>query len=235
MATVISGVSSAAAKEEKEIEIDNVCTVCMECIPEKNQCVRPCGHMMCAPCDAAWQSRGRIEEFKMQRKDKKSKEKIMVYMTVTNCPSCRRKDVPQDYHGRSKLSMFHEIQMLTRTLHLSGVRVPMVYQAPRFSELEEVPVVTPPPLLRRIINVFTPYIPPVPPAPVAPVPVAPVPVAAPVISLSIPPPSQATGTCCRRMQQVGVCYTTRTKLRCAACQRFLCRSCRGSGCVCQST
>jgi len=227
MATVTSGVSAAcaAAKEKEEKEKDNVCTVCMECIPEKNQCVRPCGHMMCAPCDAAWQSRGRIEEFKMQRKDKKSKEKIMVYMTVTNCPSCRRKDVPQDYHSRSKLSMFHEIQMLTRTLHLSGVRVPMVYQAPRFSELEEVPVVTPPPVLRRLIDVFTPYVPPVPVAP----PVAPV---APVIS--IPPPSQAAGTCCRRMQQIGVCHTTRTKLRCAACQRFLCRSCRGSGCVCQS-
>jgi hypothetical protein len=223
MATVVSRAAC-------EVEKDNMCTVCMDCILEKNQCERPCGHMMCAPCDAAWRSRGKIEEIKMQRKDKKGKEKISIYMTVSNCPSCRRKDSPHDYHSRSKVSLFHEIQMLTRTLHMSGIRVPIAYQASQLTELEE--AVTPVPLLRRIIDVFTPYIPPhVPPVPVAPVP-APVP--APIISMSIPPPSQATGICCRRMQQIGECNTTRTKLRCGACQRFLCRSCRGDGCVCQS-
>lgn len=227
MATLVSG---AACVATAAAEKDNTCTVCMDCIPEKNQCVRPCGHMMCAPCDASWQSRGRIQEFKMQRKDKKSKENIMVYMTVSNCPSCRRKDVPHDYHGRSKVSMFHEIQMLTRTLYLSGVVLPMAYQPPPFTEMEEVPVVVtppPPPLMQRIMNVISPYIPPAPVPVLAQVPVLRVPAAMP------PVPSQTSGTCCRKVHRLG-CHTSRTKLRCGACNRFLCRSCRGTGCVCQS-
>ena len=201
----------------------------MECVSEKNQCVRPCGHMMCAPCDASWQSRGRIQEFKMQRKDKKSKEKISIYMTVSNCPSCRRKDVPHDYHGRSKVSMFHEIQFLTRTLYLSGV-VPMAYQPPQFTELEEVPVVTPVPLMQRIMDILTPPAPPVLRRADAFTPYIP-PAQTPVALPPIPPSSQSTGICCHRMQRIGACHTTRTKLRCGACQRFLCRSCRAS-CVC---
>jgi len=209
MATLVTG--AAEAKE------DSTCTVCMDCVSEKNQCLRPCGHMICAPCDAAWQSRGRIQEFKMQRKDKKSNEKISIYMTVSSCPSCRRKDVPHDYHGRSKVSMIHEIQFLTRTLYLSGISAPFTYQPPAFSELEEVPVITTPPvpIMQRIMHVITPYIPPVAVAGLPPV----------------PPSSQTTGICCRRVQ-IGACYTTRTKLKCGRCNRFLCRSCRGSGCVC---
>jgi hypothetical protein len=224
MATVISGAASVMDVEEKEKEKENnTCTVCMESILEKNKCVRPCGHMMCAPCASAWQSRGRIQEFKMQHK--KNKENIMVYMTVSNCPMCRRKDEPHDYRSRSKTSMIHEIQFLTRTLYLSGIRVPMSYDS-QFTEVDETAVVTTPPapLLRRL-DVFSPY---VPPAPVAPI-------AAPVTALHVPNPvtgfpSQSTGICCRR--RMGQCYTTRTKLRCTLCHRFLCRSCRGSGCIC---
>jgi hypothetical protein len=52
--------------------------------------------------------------------------------------------------------------------------------------------------------------------------------------LPVAPSSQSTGICCHRAQRLGACYTTRTKLRCSLCNRFLCRSCRGSGCVCQS-
>jgi hypothetical protein len=231
MATVNS-VGTAACVEEKEKE-EETCTVCMECVPAKNKSVRPCGHMMCAPCDAAWRSRGKIKEFKMQRKDNKTKGTIMVYMTVSNCPSCRRIDEPHDYRGRSKTSMFHEIQFLTRTLYLSGIRIPMTY-ASQFNEMDEAAVTvtpppppvrrpdifTPPPVMRRLIDVFSPYVP--------------LPVVAPVAPpLPAPPASLPTsGTCCRRRQ--GLCHTTRTKLRCGACNRFLCRSCRGSGCVCQS-
>ena len=226
MATVISGLSAVA-----ETEKDNTCTVCMECVPEKKQCVRPCGHMMCAPCDASWQSRGRIQEFKMQRKDKKSAENIMVYMTVSNCPSCRRKDVPNDYHGRSKVSMFHEIQMLTRTLYLSGVVVPMAYEPPQYAELEQVPVTPPVPLMQRIMNIITPPAPPVLRRADAFAPYIPLLVPAPPVLSQVPPSSQATGICSRRMQRLGACHTTRTKLRCTDCQRFLCRSCR-HWCVC---
>ena len=252
MATLVCGLETAclpneSVKEEKEKE--DTCTVCMEITLEKNQCTRPCGHMMCATCDVAWQSRGKIQEFKMQRQDKKDKENIMVYMTVSSCPSCRRKDEPHDYRSRSKVSMFHEIQFLTRTLYLSGIRIPMTY-ASQFNEMNEATVVTtpPPPLLRRLTNVFSPYVPSAPVAsPVAAPFAAPVaaPVAAPfaaVASVSqnhvisglppVPPSFQTTGICCRRRE--GMCYTTRTKLKCSACNRFLCRSCRGSGCVCHS-
>jgi len=225
-----------------------MCTVCMESTTEKNQCTRPCGHMMCATCDAAWQSRGKIQEFKMQQKDKKHKENIMVYMTVSSCPSCRRKDEPHDYHSRSKVSMFHEIQFLSRTLYLSGIRIPMTY-ASQFNEMNEATVVTtPPPLLRRLfIDVFSPYVPAPVAAPVAApvsapasVPAAAAAAAAASVSQNsfisglppVPPSFQTTGICCRRRQ--GQCYTTRTKLKCSACNRFLCRSCRGSGCVCHS-
>ena len=231
MASVLSGSATAACEIAKEKESDNMCTVCMECIPEKIQCKRPCGHMMCASCDVAWQSRGKIEEFKMQRKDKKSKENIMVYMTVSNCPSCRRKDAPHDYHGRSKVSMFHEIQMLTRTLYLSGIRAPMSY-ASKFNQMDETTAVTPPPppvhrpdiftpppVLRRA-DAFDPYIPPMPPMPF---------INTPVFVFATT--TQTSGICCRRVQG---CNTTRTKLRCVSCQRVLCRSCRGTGCVCQS-
>jgi hypothetical protein len=222
MATLVAG--PACVEDVKEKEIDNTCTVCMECVPEKYHCVRPCGHMMCASCDAAWQSRGKIEEFKMQHKDKKG-DTMMVYMTVSNCPSCRRKDAPHDYRNRSKLSMMHEIQFLTRTLYLSGIRVPISYES-KFNEMDETSVITTPPLpLIRRMDVFTPYVPPVVRVPVMP----------PAMTLPpVPPASHATGICCRRVQRVGECYTTRTKLRCSACTRFLCRSCRGGGCVCQS-
>jgi len=231
MASVMSRAACEVKKEKEKKEKDNMCTVCMDTILEKDQCERPCGHMMCATCDASWRSRGKIEEIKMQRTDKKSKEKISIYMTVSNCPSCRRKDSPYDYHTRTKVSMFHEIQFLTRTLYLSGIRVPIAYQPPQLNELEEA-VTPPPPLLRRIIDVFSPYIPPIAP-PIAPT-IAPTiaPPIAPIISMSIPPLSQATGICCRRAQRNGDCHTTRTKLKCARCNRFLCRSCRGTGCVC---
>ena len=157
-------------------------------------------------------------------------------MTVSSCPSCRRKDEPHDYHSRSKVSMFHEIQFLSRTLYLSGIRIPMTYVS-QFNEMTEATVVTtpPPPLLRRLTDVFSPYV----PAPAA------APVAAPVAAFAsvsqnhvisglppVPPSFQTTGICCRRRQ--GMCHTTRTKLKCSACNRFLCRSCRGSGCVCHS-
>lgn len=232
--------ASVVSRAACEVEKDNMCTVCMDCIPEKNQCERPCGHMMCVSCDAAWRSRGKIEEIKMNHNCKKSKEKMSIYMTVSNCPSCRRKDSPYDY--RSKLSMFHEIQFLTRTLYISGIRVPIPYQAPRLNDMEE--AVTPPapaPLLRRI-DVFTPYIPTA-SSPVAAVAPVVTPVVTPVVAVAapvaaelppIPPSSQSTGICCLKVQRIGACYTTRTKLKCARCQRFLCRSCRGSGCVCQS-
>jgi hypothetical protein len=210
--------------------MDNTCTVCMECVSEKNQSRRPCGHMMCVSCDSTWRSRGKIEEIKMQRKDNKSKEKISIFMTVSNCPSCRRKDTPHDYHGRSKVSMFHEIQFLTRTLYMSGIHVSMMYTPPAINEMNEVAVVTTPPVVRRPdiftpppvpvlrrADAFSPYIPPVTVSPV-----------------SIPIPSaNVSGTCCRRVQRLG-CYTTRTKLKCGDCNRFLCRSCRGTGCVCRT-
>jgi hypothetical protein len=233
MASVISVESACVMEKEEEKEKEKekeeeTCSVCMDSTLKKNQCVRPCGHMMCAPCDAAWKSRGKIQEFKMQRTDKRGKENIMVYMTVSNCPSCRRKDEPHDYRGRSKVSMFHEIQFLTRTLYLSGIRMPMTY-ASQFNEMDEAAVTvpppvrrpdifTPPPVMRRVMDVFSPYV----PAPVAPV----------ASAASVPASAPTSGTCCRRRQ--GVCHTTRTKLRCGVCNRFLCRSCRGSGCVCQS-
>jgi hypothetical protein len=221
--------------------MDNTCTVCMECVSEKNQSRRPCGHMMCVSCDSVWRSRGKIEEIKMQRKDNKSKEKISIFMTVSNCPSCRRKDTPHDYHGRSKVSMFHEIQFLTRTLYMSGINVSMMY-TPAINEMNEVTVTTPPPVVRRPdiftpppvpvlrrANAFSPYIPAV--TVINPPVVAHTPIESAFASL--PSSAHVSGTCCRRVQRLG-CYTTRTKLKCGDCNRFLCRSCRGTGCVCRT-
>ena len=200
------------------------CTVCMDSIDMKNQCVRACGHMMCVLCDASWRSRGVIEEVKM-KKVNSTQEKFSVYITSSCCPMCRRKDEPKDYQSRSKDSLFHEIQFLTQTLYLCGVKTPILYKPP------QVTIETPVPHVQHVV--VTPYIPDGPVvAPVA------MPVVAPVVAqvvapvVPIPPSSQATGICCRRVERLGECHTTRTKLRCDACQRFLCRSCR-HWCVCQ--
>jgi hypothetical protein len=211
--------------------VEENCSVCMENINEKNQCVRPCGHMMCVTCDASWRSRGKIEEVRM-KKVNSTTEKFSVYITSSCCPMCRRKDEPKDYQSRSKESLFHEIQFLTQTLYYYGVKNPIVYKPPQVTE-------TPAPIPHVQHAVVTPYIP---DGPVVQV-VAPVvtqvavqvaaqvssqvaaQVAAPVVS------SSTSGTCCRKVHRLG-CYTSRTKLRCGACNRFLCRSCRGTGCVC---
>jgi len=192
--------------------VEENCTVCMDNIQEKNQCVRPCGHMMCVTCDAAWRSRGKIEEVKLK---KVNKEKFSVYITSSCCPMCRRKDEPKDYQTRSKDSLFHEIQFLTQTLYYYGIKNPMSYKPP------QVTIETPAPLPQ--VHHVTPYI----PDDVF------VPGVAPVAAVAAVASSSASGTCCRKVHRLG-CYTTRTKLRCDACQRFLCRSCRGTGCVCQS-
>ena len=180
--------------------LETVCTVCMENILDEKQLVRPCGHMMCVECDASWRSRGKIEKINLI----KSTKTISVYTTVSGCPSCRRKDVPSDYSSRSKESLFHEIQMLSKTLHENGIKMPNAYVPYDFKLLSQL-VVTPPPKVASH-PIVTPYIPP-----------------APVTS--------SAGICCRKVQQLG-CYTTKTKLRCGRCNRFLCRSCRGTGCVC---
>jgi hypothetical protein len=202
--------------------VEENCSVCMDNIDEKNQCVRPCGHMMCVLCDASWRSRGVIEEVKM-KKVNSSQEKFSVYITSSCCPMCRRKDEPKDYQSRSKDSLFHEIQFLTQTLYYCGVKTPISYKPP------QVTIETPAPLPHVQHAVVTPYIPDAVQvvAPVAAQVAAQVvaPVVAPVVS------SSTSGTCCRKVHRLG-CHTSRTKLRCGACNRFLCRSCRGTGCVC---
>ena len=165
------------------------CAVCMECVPDENKSVRVCGHMMCVTCDASWRSRGKIEEIKIT----KNKTNCSVYITVSGCPMCRRKDVPSDYMSRSKDSLFHEIQFLTKTLYNYGIKTP--------SSTDVETVTTP----HALVTLYIPL-----PAPT----------------------HMASGICCRKVQGLG-CYTTKTKLRCGSCNRFLCRMCRGT-CVCQN-
>jgi hypothetical protein len=191
--------------------VEENCSVCMDNIDEKNQCVRPCGHMMCVTCDASWRSRGKIEEVRL-KKVNSTTEKFSVYITSSCCPMCRRKDEPKDYQSRSKDSLFHEIQFLTQTLYYYGVKNPIVYKPPQ--------VTTPAPLPHVQHAVVSPYIPDA------------VQVVAPVVTQVAQVVSSSTsGTCCRKVHRLG-CHTSRTKLRCGACNRFLCRSCRGTGCVC---
>jgi hypothetical protein len=99
------------------------CTVCMECIPDKNQSKRTCGHMMCAVCDVTWRSRSFIVEKKCQKWNNEGKEEIFsVYMIESECPSCRGKEPASAYMSRSKVSLVHEIQCLLATLYANRIR-----------------------------------------------------------------------------------------------------------------
>ena len=192
------------------------CTVCMENIHEENRCVRPCGHMMCDMCDASWRSRGKIEEVTI-------KKKCSVFITVSGCPSCRRKDVPSDYESRSKDSLFHEIQFLTKTLYMCGIQTPMAYIPVEVAVLNTpIRAPVPPP------DIVTPYIPEI---------QAPAPIVL-IRRASVQAPISSSGRCSRRELGPLVfnpCYTRKTKLRCDRCNRSLCRSCRGTGCICQNS
>lgn len=99
------------------------CTVCMECIPLKNQSTRTCGHMMCAACDVTWRSRSFIVEKKCHKWNEEGKEEIFsVYMIDSECPSCRGKEPAGAYMERSKVSLVHEIQCLLATLHANKIK-----------------------------------------------------------------------------------------------------------------
>ena len=195
------------------------CVACMECIPESKQSSRPCGHMMCVLCDASWRSRGKVEEVKMKKKG--TSEKCSVFITVSSCPMCRRKDEPMDYMSRSKESLFQEIQFLTQTLFLYRIKGPMTCTQP--IDMDTVAPVLTPVVAPVLTPVVAPVLTPVAPASVIRQLVTPVPHHT---SANVP---ISRGICSRRPYG---CTTVRTKLRCRNCNRMLCRDCRG---VCDCT
>jgi len=150
------------ASECTPLDCMQQCTVCMECIPIKNQSTRTCGHMMCASCDVTWRSRSFIVEKKCQKWNDEGKEEIFsVYMIESECPSCRGKETASAYMERSKISLVHEIQCLLATLHTHKIKKLVGYNVVDIDHMDSVVVPrtaprTPTPVQRRLGAVVSP-------------------------------------------------------------------------------